>query len=93
MSFKAFLQDNWERAKVEVSAQVDASIRQGAGEMAQFLKAFPESVNPVEVAGGMGNPVSQEIYQQHHPDEFEQRLDRSAAQVPKQQDPEMGMER
>ncbi len=93
MSFKQFLQEQWERAKVEVGAQAMASIRQGAGEMAQMLPAFPDSIRPVEEPGGVGNPVSQDLYRERHPDEFEHRLDRSATQVPKQQEPEMGMEK
>lgn len=50
-----------ERAPVEIKATLQAMVRQGAAEMGQALKAFPDSIGPQETTGTVGNPTQQQI--------------------------------
>lgn len=72
-----------------------AAVRQGAKEIAQALPAFPESVQPVNEPGTLGNPtpsmVTDQIEYGHESDRsYEAMLERYASQA---RDQEMEMER
>lgn len=47
-------------------AELWAFARQGQKELTQILPAFPDSVQPVEEPGLMGNPTQREVYEQQH---------------------------
>lgn len=59
------MSDDLPKAKIG-EGHAYASGRQGLKELAQILPAFPESVQPVEEPGLVGNPVSREVYEQKH---------------------------
>lgn len=54
-----------ERAKDAVSNEILPTLgamgRQGASELGQALKAFPDSIGPQETTGTIGNPTQQQI--------------------------------
>ena len=46
------------------SAPLYAGLRQGSKELSQILPAFPQSVQPVEEIGTLGNPTPQLVTEQ-----------------------------
>lgn len=75
------------------SSPLYAALRQGAKELAQALPAFPDSIQPVNEAGTLGNPtpsmVTDQIEHAHEFDrDYEAMLDR-AASAQREQENEM----
>ena len=70
----------WERGL----ADLGAALRQGLKEAGQMLPAFPDSIQPVNEPGTLGNPVAREVYEARHPEPtYEQVLEQQAAQAAK----------
>ena len=80
-----------------------AFTRQGSKEFAQGLKAFPDSIHPVEEIGTMGNPTQLTVNQEQgnvwgKPDAgrdpgFDAQLDAKAMQASRQETEERGLVR
>ena len=88
------MSDNEKTIRPSFSAPLWAAGRQGAKELAQALKAFPDSLHPVEEPGTLGNPTMQMITEQIRGDEsYEQMLDRYAGMEQEQPQREQEMER
>lgn len=85
------MSDN-ETNRPSFSGPLYAGLRQGAKELTPLLKAFPDSMHPVEEPGTLGNPTMQMITEQIRGDEgYEQMLDHYAGkeQEPPQREQEM----
>ncbi len=60
-SLRAKIREAWE---TDLKPTLKATGRQGASELAQGLKAFPDSISPVETTGTIGNPTQMQISQE-----------------------------
>ena len=88
------MSDNEKTNRPAFSAPLYAFARQGAKELSQALKAFPDSLHPVEEPGTLGNPTMQMITEQMRgTDSYEQFLDRYAGKEHEEPQREQELER
>jgi hypothetical protein len=110
--FNEWFKQSWGGSKVikvagaineNIMPAIYAFMRQGAKEAGQALKAFPDSIHPVEEIGTMGNPTQLTVNQEQgnvwgKPDAardpgFDAQLDAKAMQASRQGQEDRGLER
>lgn len=73
------MSDERESNRPSFSSPLYAGLRQGVKELTPLLKAFPDSMHPIEEPGTLGNPTMQMVTEQMRGTEsYEQMLDRYA---------------
>ncbi len=88
------MSEEQETSRPSFWAPFKAAARQGSSEIAQALKAFPDSIGIVEEPGTLGNPTQQMITAEIGSlTSYSQMLEKYASRESERDSPERGMER